>query len=48
MSWNSGSNKGDVYVGEYTDDKRHGYGTFTKANGSIWHDGIWKDNKPVL
>merc|ERR1712139_651944 len=29
---------GDVYVGDYKDDKAH---------GSIYHDGMWKDFKPV-
>merc|ERR1711990_1073570 len=43
---NSGWNKGDVYVGEYKDDKRNGYGKFTNADGSIWHDGRWKDGLP--
>merc|ERR1711988_1424720 len=47
FTWNSGSWKGDVYVGEYKDDKKHGYGKYTKADGSIYHDGMFKDGKPV-
>ena len=45
-TWNSGSNKGDVYVGAYKDGKINGYGKWTNADGSIYHDGMWKDAKP--
>merc|ERR1711998_520540 len=38
---------GNVYDGEWKDDKINGYGKHTKADGSIWHDGMWKDFKPV-
>merc|ERR1711988_1920040 len=47
-TYNSVIHKGDVYVGEFKDGKKHGYGKFTKANGSIWHDGMWKDDERVL
>merc|ERR1712139_380575 len=42
-TWNRGYHKGDVYVGEYKDEKRNGYGKWTRADGSIYHDGMWKD-----
>ena len=47
FTWNSGSHKGDVYVGEFKDGKFNGYGKWTNADGSIWHDGMWKDDKPA-
>ena len=47
FTWNSGSNKGDVYVGEWKYDKINGYGKYTNADGSIYHDGMWKDSKRV-
>lgn len=46
-TYNSGPLKGGVYVGEYKDNKKHGYGKFTFADGSIYHDGMWKDNERV-
>merc|ERR1712072_182398 len=44
---NSGPNKGDVYVGEFKDDNPNGYGKWTKSDGSVYHEGIWKDGEPV-
>ena len=38
------SSKGDLYVGEFKDDKQHGQGTYTTANGSKYV-GEWKDGK---
>ena len=38
---------GDVYEGEFEEDKMHGFGKYTNADGSVWHDGMWKDHKPV-
>ena len=35
---------GDVYDGEYKDDKRNGRGKHTYANGDVY-DGEWKDDK---
>jgi hypothetical protein len=32
---------GDVYEGEYQDDKIHGRGVYRYADGSIRHDGQW-------
>ena len=36
------SSKGDLYVGEFKDDKQHGQGTYTTANGDKYV-GEWKD-----
>ena len=44
--WGSGPNKGDKYVGEWKDDKRHGQGTNTSANAPNKGDkyvGEYKD-----
>ena len=35
---------GDVYEGEWLDDKYHGQGTYTDANGHSWQ-GEWKNDK---
>ena len=35
---------GDVYVGEHTDDKRHGQGTYTFANERV-ANGIWRNDE---
>ena len=35
---------GDKYVGEFSNGKRHGQGTYTFANGRV-QEGIWKNNK---
>ena len=41
---------GNQYVGEWKDGKKHGQGTFTRADGSQWageeYIGEWKDDKP--
>jgi hypothetical protein len=37
---------GDKYTGEWENNKRNGYGTFTSFDGKI-KKGIWKDNKYV-
>lgn len=35
---------GDVYVGEYVDNKRHGTGTYFFADDGIIYTGRWRDN----
>ena len=37
-------NNGDVYTGEYTDDKRNGKGIMRYKNNEIY-EGSWKDGK---
>jgi hypothetical protein len=32
------------YEGEFRDNKYYGYGTFYNANGTIYQQGLWKDN----
>lgn len=39
-------NNGDVFFGEFYDDKANGYGTYNTVSGSSVV-GIWKDNKLV-
>jgi len=36
---------GNKYVGVWKDDKFNGYGTYYNADGTIWHQGQWKDNE---
>jgi hypothetical protein len=35
---------GDVYNGEWVDDKAEGYGTYTHMDGAIYV-GMWKEDK---
>jgi hypothetical protein len=35
---------GDVYEGEWTNDKAHGKGTYSHANGA-YYNGDWVDDK---
>ena len=35
------------YVGSWENDMRSGQGTATEADGSVYHSGLWKDNKSV-
>ena len=35
---------GDVYEGEWKDDKRHGFGKYTFIDGAIY-EGEWRNNK---
>ena len=35
--------KGDKYVGEYGNNKRHGQGTYTFTNGTVV-EGVWDDD----
>jgi hypothetical protein len=37
---------GEVYEGEWVDDKKHGTGKETRANGTIYHDGEWENGTP--
>ena len=37
---------GNTYVGDWKDDKRHGRGKQTNANGTVFHDGVWVNDKP--
>jgi hypothetical protein len=38
---------GDVYEGEWENNHRHGKGKYTRADGSTYHDGMWRDHQPV-
>jgi hypothetical protein len=38
---------GRVYDGEWKDGKMHGQGVMRLADGTIAHDGQWKDDQPV-
>ncbi len=34
---------GEVFEGEYKDDKKNGHGILKYADGNVY-DGFWKDN----
>ena len=34
---------GDVYEGEWANDKANGFGTYTHVNGARY-EGVWKDD----
>ena len=36
---------GNKYVGQWKDDNHDGFGTLYNANGSIWLQGLWRDDK---
>ncbi len=38
---------GRVYKGEWVSGKAHGEGIETRPDGSIRHDGLWENDKPV-
>ena len=38
---------GDKYIGQFKDNKMHGEGTFTFADGTIPHQGEWANGRPV-
>mmetsp|Transcript_34684 Transcript_34684/g.54145 ORF Transcript_34684/g.54145 Transcript_34684/m.54145 type:complete len:112 (+) Transcript_34684:738-1073(+) len=38
---------GTKYVGQWQDDNMTGKGIKTRKDGSVIHDGMWKDDKPV-
>ena len=35
---------GDVFEGEWLDDKANGYGVYVDQNGAILNEGQWKDD----
>jgi len=37
---------GDVYEGEYKENKRHGYGTYTEAGTNTKYTGAWANDRP--
>jgi hypothetical protein len=42
VTWSNGN----IYEGDYKNDKREGHGKFVYAKGIVY-DGNWKDNKYV-
>ena len=38
---------GNVYEGEWKNDKMEGRGKFTFADGRVGHDGMWRDGQPA-
>ena len=36
-----------VYQGEWVNGKAHGQGKETRPDGSIRHDGLWENDKPI-
>ena len=36
---------GARYAGEWQAGKKHGRGCYTRADGSVYHDGQWLDDK---
>lgn len=38
---------GKKYVGEWKNSLMDGKGVYTKEDGTIYHDGLWKEGKPV-
>ena len=51
-TFESAKSKGDKYVGQYKDGKRHGIGKYTFAGGRVhldgrpFIDGEWEDGNP--
>ena len=39
---------GSKYKGEFLNDQKHGQGCLTDLDGSILHNGEWKDDDPVV
>ena len=38
---------GDQYKGKFAKGLKHGsHGCYTRADGTVWHDGRWKNDKP--
>ena len=38
---------GRIYKGQWVAGKAHGYGTETRPDGSIRHDGQWENDRPI-
>lgn len=38
---------GRSYRGEWKDGRANGYGVETRPNGTIRHDGEWKEDRPI-
>lgn len=36
-----------VYTGEWKDGKAHGLGKETRPDGSVRHDGLWEEDRPI-
>jgi len=36
-----------IYIGEWENGKAHGLGKETRPDGSIRHDGLWEEDRPV-
>ena len=39
---------GSIYEGNLIYDKKNGTGKLTNADGSIFHDGNWDEDRPLL
>lgn len=38
---------GRSYRGEWKEGRANGYGVETRPNGTIRHDGEWRDDRPI-
>ena len=38
---------GSKYEGQFAHGKRNGQGAQLNANGTIYHNGFWKDDEPI-
>jgi hypothetical protein len=41
--WSDGSK----YEGQFASGKRNGQGAQLNADGSIYHNGLWRDDEPI-
>ena len=41
-------NNGSLYDGEWKNDLKEGNGILTDKNGEVQHNGIWKENEPMI
>ena len=41
------SQNGDLYDGEWKNGNREGRGVYTLADGTVYHDGLWKSGKII-
>jgi len=37
-----------MHKGEWKDGRANGYGIQRRSDGSVRHDGLWENDKPVL